>query len=103
MIRMGLLLLMLISVCSKAEAVDKNRYTSNPETVFCMDLSSIRKLQAFKDQRDKVATVRLFDNGDCAIVKPSLNLFIMQEKGNLVRVRREGQQQSLWTFRGALR
>jgi hypothetical protein len=84
-------------------AVDKKRYVSEPEAIFCIDLRAINNLKTFMAQKDKNATAKLFDKEDCLIVKPSLNVFIVQEKGDFVRVRREGMTDSLWTFRGALR
>jgi hypothetical protein len=84
-------------------AVDKKQYVSEPEAIFCIDLQAINNLKTFMAQKDKNATAKLFDKGDCLIVKPSLNVFIVQEKGDLVRVRREGMTDFLWTFRGALR
>lgn len=98
-----IIIFLLGLIGTKAEAVDKNRYVSEPECIFCVNLSDINKLKQFMAQKDKVATAKLFDDGDCAIVKPRLNVFIVQEKGDVVRVRREGMKDSLWTFRGALK
>lgn len=99
-----LMVLIFLILTTTAHAVDKNRYISEPDAVFCMSLSAITNLMIYMDQKDKNATAKLFKNGDCAIVKSSINVFIVQEKGsNLVRIRREGMTDTLWTFRGALK
>lgn len=103
MMRVIIVVFLLGLIGTNAEAVDKNRYVSEPDCIFCMNLSAIKKLKSFTAQGDKIATAKLFESGDCAIVKPRLNVFIVQEKGDIVRVRREGMTDSLWTFRGALK
>ena len=80
-----------------------NTLRSEPDAVFCMTFSDINNLKTYMKQGDKIATAKLFDKGDCAIVEPQLHIYIMEERGDVVRVRREGMTKTLWTFRGALR
>ena len=94
---------LLLLLVPKTEAVDKHKYLSEPNAVFCMSFSDITKLKTFTAQGDKYTTAKLFERGDCAIVKPPLAVFIVQDKGKLVRVRRAGMTESLWTFRDGLR
>ena len=103
MIKSLLFVLLLMLAVTEVEAVDKKQYVSEPDTVFCMNLSAINNLKMYMAQGDKNATAKLFGTGDCAIVKPSLNVFIVQETGDIVRIRRQGMTESLWTFRGALK
>ncbi len=85
------------------DSPNPNTLRSEPDAVFCMTFSDINNLKTYMKQGDKIATAKLFDKGDCAIVEPQLHIYIMEERGDVVRVRREGMTKTLWTFRGALR
>lgn len=96
-------ILFFLLTISIASAVDTKVYTSEPDTIFCQTYSDIQALERYMQQGDKIAVAKLFDSGICAIVKPSLDLYIEETKGDKVRIRRTGMTQTLWTFRKFLR
>jgi hypothetical protein len=85
----------------KEDFLNPDSLPSAPDAVFCMTLSDIYSLKMYLNEDDKIATAKLFDRGACAIIKPCLNLHVMEERGDIVHVRREGITQTLWTFRGS--
>jgi hypothetical protein len=96
-------ILFFIITIPTAFAVDTTLYTSEPDSIFCQTYSDIQALERYMQQGDKIAVAKLFDTGICAIVKPSLDLYIEETKGDKVRIRRRGMTQTLWTFRKFLR
>ena len=98
-----LIVILFFLVVSPANALDTKVYISEPDTIFCQTYSDIQALERYTKQKDGVALAKLFDSGICAIVKPSLDLYIEEDKGDKVRIRRAGMTQTLWTFRKFLR
>jgi hypothetical protein len=95
-------LFVIVTLVVNAEAVDKNKYVMAAEAIVCWDYNSMKNFKDFYDQQDKQALVRLMAD-DCMVVGEKLNVFIVQEKGEAARIRREGMTDSLWTLRMFLR
>jgi hypothetical protein len=72
---------------------------SDPDTAFCERFSDVKRLISGLNNHDKATVGSLFDSGACAVVKPSLQLKVLQTKGDFLRVKRVGMSQSLWTHR----
>lgn len=86
-----------------ANAADTHKYMSEPDSFFCQTLSDLEAVIRYTQQGDKVALAKLFDSDRCAIVKPSLDLYIEQENGAMVKIRRAGMTTPLWTLRKFLK
>jgi hypothetical protein len=72
---------------------------SDPDTAFCERYSDVKRLISALNNHDKATVGSLFDSGACAVVKPSLQLKVLQAKGDFLKVKRVGMSQSLWTHR----
>ena len=82
-----LMLLPFFLVVSAVNAIDTQLYISEPDTIFCQTYSDIQTLERYMLQGDQIAVAKLFDSGICAIVKPSLDLYVEETKGDKVRIR----------------
>ena len=80
-------------------AADTHKYTSEPGSIFCETLSDMETVIRYTEQGDKLALAKLFDSGNCAIVKPSLDLYIEEAKGPMAKIRRPGLTTPLWTHK----
>ena len=96
-------ILIFLMFTAAAYSADRKVYTCEPDTTVCIDYAAIKQLNAYMDQNDKEAVFKLFQSGDCAIIKPQMKVYVMQEKGSYVRIRREGMRGTVWTFRGAVK
>jgi hypothetical protein len=94
-----------LMMASAARAVDTRVYKSDPGTVFCITWPDLDEVIQDLDKDGKTTVPKALARGDCAIVKQSLEVYIEEEKlspsgwGTMVKVRREGKVDSVWTMK----
>jgi len=95
-------LLMSVVDTVRAQTGDKDRYTSKPNSVFCINLSAIQSIKSSIAQHDQKAISQLINNGKCTVSQSSLVVYVVQEEKEFVRVQQAGSSKYRWTFKNSL-
>jgi hypothetical protein len=86
----------------RAQAGEKDRFTSKPNTGFCINLSAIKSLKTCIAQHNKKTFSQLIKEGKCTVSQSSLVVYVVQENKEFVRVLPAGTSNYRWIFKDSL-
>jgi hypothetical protein len=94
-----LMLLAQLVASGTARSTDTKLYTSEPNSIFCETRKDMEAMQRYSEQHDRNALAKLVEDGSCLIASPALSLYLEEDHGVIVKVRRAGMTSPVWTFR----